>query len=554
MSRRLLLLLLALTVALAARQPVRTRRAMVVTGEPQATDVGVAVLKSGGNAVDAAIAAGFALGVTHSAMCGLGGGGYMLIRFADGRSTFLDFRERAPQSASRNMYLGPDGKPTRDSVSGWRATAVPGTVRGFEMASRKFGRKSWAELVRPAVELAAKGYPLSYQRAQELRSGAKLLDPFPESKRIFLRAGALYEPGERLVQPELADTLGRIAEHGAQDFYEGETARRLAGAMAAHGGLLTQADLKSYSAVERQPLRGRYRGYEILTAPPSSAGGVGLLQMLGVLEGSGFEKHGAGSAAAIHFMTEAMRRWYADRSQHLGDPEFTSVPVSALLHPKYLAELRKSIDPERATPSEKIRPLRPELYESAETTHYSIVDQEGNAVAVTFTLNAAHGSGVTVPGLGFLLNNNMDNFASQPGGANRFGLVHGEVNAIQPGKRPLSSMTPTVILRDGKLYLVVGTPGGPTITTTVLQTIVNVLDFGMNAQEAVNWPRFHHQWFPDKLQMERGFSPDTVQLLKARGHAIETRDSMNDFAAIVSDGGWLQGAADPRRAGKAAGF
>ncbi len=537
-----------------ARQPVRARRAMVVTGEPHATDAGLAVLQSGGNAVDAAVAVGFALGVTHSAMCGLGGGGYMLVRFADGRSAFLDFRERAPQAASRNMFLDAQGKPTEDSTSGWRAAGVPGTVRGFELAVQKFGRKPWSELVRPAVELAARGYPISYQRAQELKNGSKLLARFPESKRIFLRGGVGYGPDERFIQPELADTLRRIAASGAREFYEGITARRLAAAMDANGGLITLADLKSYAAIERAPLQGRYRNYDILTAPPSSSGGVALLQMLGILEGSGYEKHGSGSAAAIHFIAEAMRRVYADRGEYAGDPDFVRVPVSALLSKKYLAALRSQIDPDRATPSEKVRPGNLAAYESAETTHYSIVDAEGNAVAVTFTLNGLHGSGVTVPELGFLLNNNMDNFAALPGGPNRSGLIQGEASAIQPGKRPVSSMTPSILLRDGKLFMVVGTPGGPTITTAVLQAIVNVVDFGMNVQEAINFPRFHHQWMPDQLSLESGFSPDTIQLLKARGHAIHMRPYANDMNAIISDGGWLEGATDPRRAGRAAGY
>lgn len=547
------LLTLASPEALLARQPVRARRAMVVSREAHATDAGLAVLRAGGNAVDAAVAVGFALAVTHPSAGNLGGGGFMLIRFADGRTTFLDFRERAPGRAGRDMYLGPDGKPTRDSLVGWRAAGVPGTVRGLELASKKYGRKPWAELLAPAIALAAKGFPVSYGLSQSLRT-SKLLAQFPDSRRIFQRDGRYYEPDELLVQPELARTLERIARLGAGDFYEGETARRLAAAMAENGGLITVADLKGYAVVERRPLVGRYRGCEIITAPPPSSGGVGILQMLGILEGSRYEKTGAGSAAAIHYMAEAMRRYFADRSEYLADPDFVHVPVAGLLDKRYIARRRESIDRERATPSERVRPGNPAAYESSDTTHYSIVDAEGDAVAVTYTLNAGYGCGVTVPGLGFLLNNEMDDFAAQPGTPNRKGLVQGEANAIAPGKRPLSSMTPTIVLRQGRLYLVAGSPGGPRIITTVLQVLLNVLDFGMNLQDAVDRPRFHHQWLPDELYVEPGFSPDTLALLESRGFRLEQAPSIGEVAAILSDGGWLQGAADSRVEGKAAGY
>jgi len=548
-----LLLSVATDQVTLARQPVRARSAMVVSREAHSTDAGLAVLRAGGNAVDAAVAVGFALAVTHPAAGNLGGGGFMLIRFADGRSTFLDFRERAPRKASRNMYLGPDGKPTEESLVGWRAAAVPGTVKGLEYAAEKYGRKPWAELVAPAIELASKGFPVSWGLAQSLR-GTKKLNRFPESKRIFLKGGAFYEPGERLLQPELAATLKRIAAAGARDFYEGETARRLVEAMTAHGGLWTAEDLKNYAVVERQPLTGRYRGYDILTAPPPSSGGVGILEMLGMLEGSGYQKPGAGSAAAIHYLAEVMRRYYADRSEYLGDPDFVRVPVAGLLNPAYLARLRASIDSGRATPSAQVRPGRPPGEESSATTHYSIVDREGTAVAVTYTLNGGYGCGVTAPGLGFLLNNEMDDFAARPGAPNSYGLVQGERNAIQPGKRPLSSMTPTIVLRDGRLYLVVGSPGGPRIITTVLEVLINVLDFGMEIQAAVDWPRFHHQWLPDKLYLEGGFSPDTAALLEARGHTLERVGSIGEVAAILVAEKWLEGAADSRVEGKAAGY
>jgi gamma-glutamyltranspeptidase/glutathione hydrolase len=527
---------------------------MVVTREAHATEAGVATLRAGGNAVDAAVVVGFALAVTHPSAGNLGGGGFMLIRFAGGRTTFLDFRERAPGRAARDMYLGPDGTPTRDSIVGWRAPGVPGTVRGLELASKQYGRKPWPELLAPAVRLAAEGFPLSYGQAQGLKSAAGLLSRFPESNRIFLRDGRYYEPGERLVQPELAATLRRIAASGARDFYAGETARQLADSMALNGGLITLEDLKGYAAVERRPLSGRYREYDIITAPPPSSGGIGVLQMMGMLEGSGYENSGAGSAAAIHYVAEVMRRYYADRSEHLGDPDFARVPVSGLLNPRYIAARRATIEPARATPSAQLRPGAPAPDESLETTHYSIVDVEGNAVAVTYTLNGGYGSGVTAPGLGFLLNNEMDDFAAKPGHPNLFGLVQGEPNAVQPGKRPLSSMTPTIVVRDGRLYLVAGSPGGPRIISTVLQVLLNVFDFGMNIQDAVDWPRFHHQWLPDTLNMEPGFSPDTIRLLEERGHAVERARSIGEVAAIRAEGGWLEGAADSRTESAAAGY
>jgi len=553
--RRSLLLALTLAASLTARQPEYARHAMVVAGDALAVDAGVKVLQGGGNAIDAAVAVGFALAVTYPFAGNLGGGGFMLIRFADGRSTFIDFREKAPANVSRNMYLDAQGHLTRDGIEGWRSSGVPGTVRGFELAQKKYGRAKWHDLVAPAVALASNDLPVSYAFAESLR-GARLLTEDPESKRIFLKNGAYFDVGETLAQPELARTLQRVAELGAAGFYEGVTAKLMAEAMAAHGGLITLDDLKNYRAVERQPLTGRYRGYDVITAPPPSAGGVGLLQMMGMLEGSGYEKAGAGSASAIHYVAEVMRRFYADRSQYLADPDFFRVPLSGLLDPTYIRQRRATIDPDHATPSARLLPGNPSHKESTETTHYDVVDAEGNAVSVTYTLNGGYGNGITVPGAGFLLNNEMDDFAAQPGVPNLFGLVQGEANAIQPGKRPLSSMTPAILARDGKFFLAIGAPGGSRITTAVLQVILNVVDFGMNAQEAVDFPRFHHQWQPDKLFLEPGFSPDTVALLKARGHDVDYRPG--NVAAVVelvvNDKGWVQGAADGRRPGKAAGY
>jgi gamma-glutamyltranspeptidase / glutathione hydrolase len=537
-------------------QPYHARRAMVVSGETNATDVGVAVLQSGGNAMDAAIAMGFVLGVTHSGMTGLGGGGYILVRMADGRTTFYDFREQAPGKSRRDMFLDASGNLTKDSVIGWKAAAVPGTVKGYETAHKKFGTKPWAELVQPAIRLAAEGHPLSWMRAAAFRDpvNAERLERFPDTKRIFLNGGKFYEPGDRLVQKELAATLERVARGGSKEFYEGETARRLVAEMAANGGLITLDDLKAFNVSEWAPVTGKYKGYDVITAAGSSSGGVGLIQALGMLEGTDFATQGAGSAAAIHLLAEAMRRCFADRSEYIGDPDYFKIPYRSLLDPKHIAELRASIDPQHATPSDRVRPGKFTTREGGDTTHFAVVDAMGNAVAVTVTLNSQFGSAVTVPGLGFLLNDNMDNFAANPGKTNQYGLIQGEANAIQPHKRPVASMTPTMVLKDGKLFMVVGTPGGPTIMNSVLQAMLNVIDFKMNAQDAVAAPRIHHQWYPDQIFMEPGFSPDTIRLLEARGHKIFFKPSNNDLNMILLDGVWMQAGIDPRREGKAGGY
>ena len=539
----------------AARQPVRARHGMAVAMESQAADVGVAVMQKGGNAVDAAVAMGFAMAATHPFAGNLGGGGFMLIRFADGRTTFIDFREMAPAKASRNMYLDAKGELTKDSIEGWRSSGVPGTVRGFQMAVEKYGKKSWAENMAPAIQLA-KGFPVSYALAESMK-GSRSMASDPESKRIFQKNGAFFEPGDTLAQPELAATLERISKNGANEFYEGETAKRFAAEMAKHGGIITEADLKNYKAIERTPLKGKYKNYTVITAPPSSSGGIALLEMMGILEGTNYDQAGSGSAASIHYQAEAMRLAYADRNEYVGDPAFVKVPMAGLLDPAYHAKLRAKIDPEKATPSSEVKPGKPAGSESMETTHYSVVDSEGNAVAVTYTLNGGFGNGITVPGLGFLLNNEMDDFSAKPGTPNMFGLVQGENNAIQPGKRPLSSMTPTIIEKDGKLFMTAGAPGGSRISTAVMQVILNVIDFGMNVQDAIDAPRVHHQWQPDKLSLERGISPDTVAILKSRGYDVDYAPGvvLAQVAAIVSDGGWLQGGSDGRSAmGKAAGY
>ena len=539
-----------------AHEPVFARKGMVVAQEPLAADVGIAVLKSGGNAVDAAVAVGFALAVTHPFAGNIGGGGFMLIRMADGRTTFVDFREKAPLKSSRDMYLDAEGKLTRDSLVGWRAAGVPGTVRGLELAQKKYGKQSWAELLQPAIELASKGFAVSHALMQSLHASAGNLSQFPDSKRIFLKDGTFYDWNETLQQPDLARTLERIAHQGSKDFYEGETAQIIAREMEKNGGLITLADLRDYQAVERKPLEGDYKGYHVITSPPPSSGGVGILQMLGMLDGTGYERTGAGSANTYHYLAEVMRRFYADRNEYLGDPDFVKNPNTALLDLSYIRKRRDSIDPSLATASEQISPGLPAGKESTETTHYSIADEQGNVVAVTYTLNAGYGSCVTVPGAGFLLNDEMDDFAAKPGSPNLFGLVQGEKNAIAPGRRPLSSMVPTIVLKNGKPFLVLGAPGGSRIITAVLQVMLNVMDFGMNLQDAIDFPRVHHQWKPDRLDIERGISPDTIALLKKAGYHIEeTKPAViARVEGILIDGGWLQGGHDDRGAGRAAGY
>ena len=549
MRTRLLPGLLVFPLLLSGRQPVHSRHTMVVAREAHATDVGDAILAAGGNAVDAAIAVAFALAVTHPSAGNIGGGGFMLIRMANGQSTFLDFRERAPASASRNMYIGPDGEPTRDSMVGYRASGVPGTVKGLEYAHRKYGRKSWPELITPAIDLASRGFPVSWGLATSLRGQAvsAKLSTFPDSKRIFLNEGKYFEPGDLLIQSELARTLARIRDQGSDDFYSGETAKLLAADMAANGGTVTLEDLRDYRVFERKPLEGTYRGYGVIASPPPSSGGAGILQMMGMLEPTDYEKTGAGSARSLHFLAEVMRRYFADRSEYMGDPEFYTVPLTKLLDPKYIAERRATIDPLHATPSDKIRPGKLDGKESTETTHFSILDAEGNAVSMTYTLNGGFGSGVTARGLGFLLNNEMDDFAPKPGTKNMFGLIQGEADAIAPHKTPLSSMSPTIITRDGKVYMVAGAPGGPTIITSVLQVILNVIDFKMNGQEAVDQPRIHHQWMPDEIRYEKGISPDTLEILSSMGHTVKPATSyIGENALILQDSGWIQGAADGR--------
>jgi gamma-glutamyltranspeptidase/glutathione hydrolase len=534
---------------------------MVVAQESLAADVGLRVLKDGGNAVDAAVAVGFALAVTHPVAGNIGGGGFMLVHLANGKSYFLDFREAAPRLAGRNMYLGADGSPTKDSLIGWRASGVPGSVKGFEAAHKAWGTKKWTDLLAPSVRLARDGFTVDKTFVAESTFPNVSLDKDPESKRTFLRNGNPYKPGETFRQPELAETLQRIASHGAREFYRGDTAKKIAGAMKQHGGLISREDLKSYRAIRRVPVEGDYHGFHIITAPPPSAGGIGILQMMAMLSGINYNSNGPDSPKAVHYVAEAMRRFYADRSEYLGDPDFYHVPVQQLLSASYISERRSTIAPEQATPSSEVAPgpihaqaARMSQGESGETTHFNVVDSKGDAVAVTYTLNGGFGSGVTVPGLGFLLNNEMDDFVAKPGTPNMFGLVGGEANAIQPGKRPLSSMNPTIITRGGQLFMAVGAPGGSRITTGVLQVILDVLDFQMNPQDAVDLPRFHNQWKPDVLYLQKGFNPESEKALEKMGYKVQPTQSVARVEAIVVKDGMLEGGTESSGNGKVDGY
>ncbi len=536
-----------------AYSPVRARHGMVASSDEIASKVGVEILNRGGNAVDAAVAVGLALAVTWPASGNIGGGGFMVIRKTDGSTTAIDYRESAPGKAHRGIYLDKRGNVIPDaSTIGYRAASVPGTVAGFALALQKYGTMNWRDVVEPARKLAAEGFTVTYTLSEDLRSQSKLLERYPESRRIFLRDAKYYQEEDIFKQPELAQTLKRLQENGPREFYEGRTAQLITEDMNAKEGLITRDDLKGYKATERQPVRGTYRGYEIITMPPPSSGGTVLIEMLNILEHYDLAAMGHSSSEKYHLLTEGMRRAFADRAEFFGDPDFVKVPVAGLISKRYAAELVKSINVSRATPSARIRYGRPTKYESQHTTHYSVVDAMGNAVSNTYTINGSYGSGVTVCGAGFLLNNEMDDFAAKPGRPNKFGLIQGEANAIAPGKRPLSSMTPTIVLKDGKLFLVIGTEGGPKIITQVLQVLINVIDHGMNIQQAINAPRIHHQWLPDVVKYEPyGMAQDVMNALKKKGHRFELNADYfypGDVEGIMIEPGtgMRLGASDPR--------
>jgi gamma-glutamyltranspeptidase/glutathione hydrolase len=544
----------------AIARPVVAAHGMVVSEEAVATRIGLDILQRGGNAVDAAVAVGFALAVTLPVAGNIGGGGFMLIHRADlHKTTAIDYRESAPAQTTKDVFLNDKGEadPQKSLVSGL-GIGVPGTVAGMELAWRKYGsgRFTFAQLIAPAARLAHQGLTVGDDLADTLPFGAPRLALHPASARIYLKPGG--QPlvvGDHLALDDLAATLDAIAADGSRAFYEGPIAEKIVAAVRGAGGRMSLDDLKSYRAVEREPVRGDYRGHEIVSMPPPSSGGVHIIEILNILEGFPLSQQGLNSAATIHEMAEAEKLAYADRAKYLGDPDFTRVPVKGLTSTAYASRLRQSISPDRARPASEIRPGDPMPFESNDTTHFSIVDADGNAVANTYTLNLAYGSGLVADGTGVLLNNELDDFAAKPGAANFYGVTGGDANAPGPNKRPLSSMSPTMVFKDGRLEIVTGSPGGSRIITTVLQIIVDILDHHLNIAEAVDAPRVHDQWLPDELRIERGVSPDTIRLLEAMGHKVVTREAMGSASSIVIEDGLLTGAADPRQRGTlAAGY
>lgn len=546
--------------------PVRASHAMVVSVHHEASDAGVEILRKGGNAVDAAVATAFALAVVDPNAGNIGGGGFMLLRLANRESRFLDFREMAPSAATAGMYLDKSGKVIPDaSIIGYRSIGVPGSVAGLAKARSQWGKLTLQEDMAPAIRLASQGFVLSAEESADLRD--KKLALFPESHRIFQRNGDYYKAGEVFKQPALAATLERIAAN-PDDFYHGVIAKQLAAAVQKGGGLITEKDLAAYQAKERAPITGTYRGYQIIAAPPPSSGGITVLEALNILEGFDLKRLGDRSPAEIHILLEAYRRAYMDRNQYLGDPDFVKMPIMTMTDKKYAAAWRATISPSATTSTKSLQrpagflPPPPSARatsrrESSDTTHFSILDAEGNAVAVTTTLNGSFGSYVTAEGLGFLLNDDMDNFESNPGAPNMYGLVQGPANSIAPGKRPLSSMSPTIVLEDGKVRMVLGSPGGPRIITTVANILLSVVDGGLNIQAAVDAPRFHHQYQPDTVYVEPGFPGQTIESLRALGYSIVKEDPWSDAECIYVNpkSGELEGGQDHRQGyGKVSGY
>lgn len=553
-SRRLALLSIVALLStawvaelIAAGAPFRARQALVVSASDIASDVGWRVMRDGGNAVDAAVATAFALAVTHPLAGNIGGGGFLVFRSVNGSATTVDFRETAPAAASPTMWLRNGVYDAELHHNSHRAVGVPGTVAGLHMAWRARGSKPWKALVAPAVALARDGFIVSDGLAQSLERTLPSFTKYPASLAQFSKNGRPYEVGDVFRQPDLARTLQRIADHGPQGFYEGETARLIEQEMVTHDGLITRADLKAYRPVERAPITGTYRGFEVIGMPPPSSGGVAVQMLLNMLEGFDLESHGFGSSRNLHLLAESMRRAFADRARYLADPDFVrDIPLARLLSKPYAQGLRQTIDPRRASASSPTSFTWPS--ESAETTHLSVVDAQRNAVSLTYTLEAAYGSKIVVPGAGFLLNNEMGDFNAAPGLTDERGLIGTPPNLAEPGKRMLSSMAPTILAKDGRLFMVTGSPGGRTIINTVLMTILNVVDFGMNAQEAVDAGRIHHQWLPNQITMERfAFSPDTIASLESLGHTVTDTDRQGAaHIIVVSDDGVLWGGVDRR--------
>jgi gamma-glutamyltranspeptidase/glutathione hydrolase len=553
----LIALLSAPTVVATSRaEPVQARHGMVVSQEKRATHIGVDILAQGGNAVDAAVAVGFALAVTHPTAGNIGGGGFMLVHLADRHETVaLDYRETAPQAMTRDVFLDDKGeadpRKSRDSGLG---IGVPGTVAGLWLAHQRYGsgKFTFAQLIAPAVALARAGIPVEDDLADSLPRAQPRLVRWPSSAKIFLKPdGVALGVGDTLLQPDLAASLEAIAREGPRGFYEGPIAEKIVASVRQAGGMMTADDLKQFRPVIRAPVTGTYRGFDIASMPPPSSGGVHLVEMLNVLEAFRLGDMGFGAPEGLHLMIETMKRAYADRAEFMGDPEVVDVPVARLTSKQYAAELRASID-DRAKPSRDIRAGQPVPVEGKHTTHFSVVDRFGNAVSNTYTLNLAYGVGLVAEGTGILLNNELDDFAAKPGAANAYGLVGGTANAPGPGKRPLSSMSPTIVMKDGRPFLVTGSPGGSTIITTVLQVITDVVDFRQDIAQAVAAPRLHHQWLPDVILAEQGFSPDALRELQARGHTVVTRPRWGSANSIMVTPDALFGAADPRTRGAVA--
>ena len=531
--------------------PVQGSQGMVATSHTLATEVALKVLKDGGNAIDAAVTAGFALAVTQPRSGNIGGGGFLVYSPGNGDAPeAIDYRETAPAAATETMFQDQDGNVVSErSRFSHKAAGVPGTVAGLALALERHGTLSLSQALAPAIRLAREGFVVPHRFTEGLEQARDRLERWPATRATFYREdGSAPQPGEVFRQPELADTLQRIAEKGIKGFYEGETARLIVAEMQRGEGLITLEDLRNYEPAVRQPVHGTYRGFDIYSMSPPSSGGTHIVQILNILEDYPIGDWGHNSANTIHHMAEAMKLAYADRSEYLGDTDFVAVPLQGLTSKGYADQLRASIKADKARPASEIAPGKPGPRESPETTHFSVVDRWGNAVSNTYTINFSYGSGITVAGAGFLLNNEMDDFSVKPGVPNAYGLIGGEANKVEPGKRMLSSMSPTIVRKDDRNFLVTGSPGGSRIITTTLQVIMNVIDHNMNIQTAVSAPRIHHQWLPDEIRVEQGISPDTLDLLRARGHTINTGSAMGAIQSIlIGEDGTLYGGADPRR-------